>query len=149
MSCGFTVTVVDTTPPAITYPPNEVVPAMLDGSGLVSFQQPDTSDNWGVVGLVQVSGVRNNTKHPIGVYDVVWKVEDRQGLEATCTQKFAVSKQSGEIVICPDDITVEITDPEQSSVTVTYPPPTFFGEAVNAQRGLTTSIKFHFWVSYY
>ncbi len=87
---AFDVTVVDTTPPTITCPPNLTVNADAGQcfalQGNVALGTPVAADNCGVAGVVNDAPAQ----FPIGDTIVTWTVIDAEGLTATCQQTVTV-----------------------------------------------------------
>ena len=98
-TCSFTVTVVDTEPPAITCPPNLTVNASngVCYASDLNLGTPVTSDN------CAVASVTSNAPsiYPVGTNTVIWTVTDTSGNTNTCTQLVIVVDNQTPVITCP------------------------------------------------
>ncbi len=106
--CQQTITIVDTTPPAITCPASVEVecgqPNDPDHTGYAT-----AVDNCDPSPIITFSDTRNN-----GVTTRLWTATDACGNSAQCTQTITVDDGTPPVITCPASITVECgtsTDP--------------------------------------
>jgi hypothetical protein len=89
-TCEFTVTVVDTEPPAITCPADILVPTDPGRStARVTWPPPATTDNCEAAVIVQCSPMRGSA-FPLGVTTVQCTATDAAGNSASCSFKVTV-----------------------------------------------------------
>jgi uncharacterized repeat protein (TIGR03803 family) len=84
------VTVVDTTPPGISRPPNIVTDATSPAGAVVDFPVPAASDNCTLAGVTSSRG--SGSTFAIGTTTVSWTATDAAGNHATCA--FSVQVKS-------------------------------------------------------
>ena len=99
-----TVTVNDSTPPAITCPANVTVNAnagVCYATGVV-LGTPTASDNCGSVTVTSNAPAQFNK----GVTTVTWTATDPSGNTATCTQTVTVNDTQPPTISCPANVTV-------------------------------------------
>ena len=136
-TCSMSVTVVDDIPPVLICPDDIVVdsdPGLC--SATVDVPLPDTSDNCGIVTLINdFNGTTNASGvYPIGVTTVVWIAIDEAGNADTCDMTITVLDNEAPVVVCPDDITIDCAED--------FSNPNLFGDATVSDNcpGVTLSI---------
>ena len=114
--CGHTTTclqvisIVDTTPPAITCPPNVTVQCndstSPDDTGVAT-----AVDNCDDEPIVTFSDVTTGIGCPDG-YEITrtWTATDRCGNESTCEQIITIEDDVAPVVFCPADVAIECLD---------------------------------------
>jgi len=123
-SCTASVTVVDTTPPALTCPPNQSVPAVVGQcQAVVSYPDPTVTDNCSgslLLGCAPPSG----TIFQVGTTTVTCTARDAANNIGTCQFMVMVLDTQPPIITCPPNIVTKTANPGDTSVIVTYPPAT-------------------------
>ncbi|SNB47923.1 HYR domain-containing protein [Geobacter sp. DSM 9736] len=106
-SVTSSVTVVDTTAPAVTPPANVTVEA-ADPQTAVAIGTATAADAVGVVSLT------NNapSTFPLGTTTIIWTATDAAGNEGTATQTVTVTDSTAPVVIPPTNVNVEATGPQ-------------------------------------
>lgn len=79
-TCSFSVTVNDTENPSITCPS-----PIASCDPIVSYLAPITSDNCGVLSVVQLSGLPSGSEFSVGVTSNTYQVTDIHGNVSTCS----------------------------------------------------------------
>ncbi|MDE1868177.1 MAG: HYR domain-containing protein, partial [Thaumarchaeota archaeon] len=99
------ITIVDTTPPTLTAPPNVTVKATSSNHNTVDLGLPSTYD------AVGVESVTNDATpyFPLGQTVVTWKAIDTSGNVATATQTVTVQDTTPPTIKAPADMTVNAT----------------------------------------
>jgi len=99
------ITIVDTTPPTLTAPPNVTVQATSANRTTVNLGLPSSYD------AVGVESVTNDapTYFPLGQTVVTWKAIDLSGNVATAKQTVTVEDTTPPTIKAPGDITVNAT----------------------------------------
>lgn len=132
-SCTFTVTVVDSTPPTISCPPNKTVAAASgQTTATVDPGTPTTVPSTGVtVTFVRSDDLPNDGNpppaltdpYPLGTTNITWTVTDVVGLTASCVQQITVvetncaNDTTAPTITAPADVTVG-TGPDSVSCSV-------------------------------
>ena len=125
---SITLTIVDTTPPVITCPPD--VTLDCDGSG--NAGTPTVSDNCDPNPSVTFSDGPTSGNCP-STFTRTWTATDDCGNSASCTQQITVDDNEPPTITCPPNVTIECDESDDpsntgsatatddcSSVTVTY-----------------------------
>ncbi|MEM9022589.1 MAG: HYR domain-containing protein, partial [Bacteroidota bacterium] len=106
-SCSFTVTVIDTTNPAITCPSDT---AVSNDAGLcsavVNYTTPIGTDNCMVDTVKQIAGLASGAAFPVGVTMNTFVVLDEAGNSDTCSFTVTVSDTSLPVIFCPSPVVV-------------------------------------------
>ncbi|MHB9026388.1 MAG: HYR domain-containing protein [Armatimonadota bacterium] len=112
------ITVVDTTKPTLTPPPDQTVEAASPAGTPVALGTPAVSDNGDAAPVIT-----NNAPplFPIGVTRVIWTATDVSGNEATAIQRVIVMDTVGPTIIPPADLTVEAVSPAGTPVELGAP----------------------------
>ncbi|ABK77198.1 hypothetical protein CENSYa_0565 [Cenarchaeum symbiosum A] len=100
------VTVIDTTPPAISPPRDITSEASSQGTNSVDIGSPDVSD-------VQAVEVSSNAPalFPMGETVVIWTATDASGNNASAVQRVTIVDTIPPLVAVPADVTAEATGP--------------------------------------
>ena len=125
-SCTATVTVVDTTPPTVTCPPTQSVPAAPGlCQAVVNYPTPTVADNCPaalLVGCVPPSG----STLQVGATQVTCTAKDAANNSGTCQFLVIVSDNQPPSITCPANVTA-LTDqsacPNPACQVVSYPQP--------------------------
>ena len=126
--CGLTasgdstMTVVDTTPPAIVCP--GVVVAECNGQGRASNVQPGQAQTSDVCLSSMIVESPPGGTYELGTYMVLYKARDQAGLESTCNGTIQVLDSTPAMISCAPPQTVECTGNSRASAFVQ--PPVFF-----------------------
>jgi hypothetical protein len=116
-SGSFTITVVDTTPPAVVVPAAVSVPATSPAGAVVTFTA-SASDL--VSGTVPVSCTpASGGTFAIGSTRVTCTADDAAGLRGTASFNVTVADQGAPVLTVPSDVTVEAAGSLGASVTYT------------------------------
>jgi len=99
---GFTVSVTDTTPPALTVPANITVEANALLSS-ITLGAATASDMFGAM----VSNNAPAAGFPLGTTTVIWTATDGNGLTSTGTQTVTVVDTTAPVLTVPADVSVE------------------------------------------
>ena len=110
-SGSFTVTVLDTTPPAVT-PPADVTVEATGVQTAVDIGMATATDAVGVVSI----GSDAPATYPVGTTTVTWTATDAAGNAGTATQTVTVVDTTPPTVTVPADLTVSTSDPSGASV---------------------------------
>ncbi len=133
----FTVTVRDTTPPALSsLPANITAQATTAAGAAVTFAMPTATDL--VTAPITVTTSKpSGSQFPIGATMVAFTATDAAGNTATGTFQVTVIDQSAPVFAAlPADITVEATSPAGTAVTYTLPTA---NDTVDGARPVTAS----------
>ena len=119
-----TITVVDTTLPTITCPPDITVgnDAGLC-SAVVTYTPPVGSDTCGASTTILLAGLGSGATFPVGNTTETYEVTDACGNVETCSFVVTVNDTETPVVTCPADITVS-NDAGSCSAIVTFSPTT-------------------------
>ncbi|MBF6025937.1 HYR domain-containing protein [Lysobacter niastensis] len=109
---GFVVTVVDTTAPAVTAPPGQVVEATGPLTE-VDIGQATATDAVGVVSLTHDAP----SAFALGATTVIWTARDAAGNTGTATQTVTVRDTTAPAISVPEAIVREATSPDGATVT--------------------------------
>ncbi|MGD1848490.1 MAG: HYR domain-containing protein, partial [Salibacteraceae bacterium] len=119
-TCSFTVTVTDTSAPAITCPPSVVT---INDAGLcsavVSYAAPTAIDNCPGVVVTQIAGLASGAVFPVGTTTNTYVATDSNGNADTCSFDVTVNDAEAPTISCPANIT-QNNDAGQCSAVVTY-----------------------------
>jgi probable HAF family extracellular repeat protein len=112
------VTIVDTTPPALTAPPDVTVEATSPTGTPVVLGTPTVNDNADPAPVVS-----NNAPalFQLGTTSVTWKANDKAGNSATVVQKVTVVDTTPPVLTAPANVTVEATSPAGTPVALGTP----------------------------
>lgn len=122
-SCSFTVTVEDNEDPVITCPANITVnnnPGIC--GAVVNYTAPVGSDNCGVLGIVQTSGLGSGATFPIGTTTETYTITDLSSNTSFCSFIVTVIDAEDPVITCPPSDTV-FTDPGLCSAIYTFTDP--------------------------
>ena len=123
-TCQATVTVADTTPPAMTVPADIVAhtdPGLC--TAVVQFTQPSVSDNCSGPGQIRVVCTPSSgSVFPKGQTTVNCTAVDLAGNQTTGSFKVTVLDQEPPKITCPADIVIQTLSPIDQSVVVTFSP---------------------------
>ena len=114
----FTVTVLDTTPPTITAPGDQVVEQSSLGGAALSFAEPSATDVCDVTPAVTCSPAPG-TVFPLGVTTVTCTATDTSGNQAATTFTITVQDTTPPVLTCPPD--VQIASPDGNPVPASDP----------------------------
>ncbi|MFP2911941.1 HYR domain-containing protein [Pyxidicoccus sp. 3LFB2] len=122
-----TLNVVDSTPPSLTCPANQVVEATGPSGAQVTYPPATVTDDVTASPTVTYSPPSGSTL-PLGTTTVTVTAEDAAGNQATCTFQVTVQDSTPLVLTCPANMVVEATGP--SGASVTYTPATASGVPV-------------------
>ncbi|NMO18764.1 HYR domain-containing protein [Pyxidicoccus fallax] len=114
-SCGFRVTVRDTTAPSLTCGADVVAEATSAHGAAVSPPLPSATDAVTSTPTVSASPAGGST-FPMGVTPVTVTATDDAGNSATCTFRVIVRDSTAPTLTCPQDVTAEATSAEGAVV---------------------------------
>ncbi len=119
-SASDTVTVEDTTPPAITCPGDITVNNDAGVCGaVVTYTAPVGTDNCSGATTMQTAGLPSGSTFPVGTTTNTFLVTDGSGNTASCSFTVTVIDNENPMINCPADITVG-NDPGVCGAAVTY-----------------------------
>lgn len=118
-SCGFLVTVHDTTPPLVFCPSDTIVANDPDSCGAIVFFDAWVTDN--CPGATVGSNPPSGYFFPIGSFSVTCTAVDGSGNASACNFTLTVIDTTAPVVDCPADITVG-NDPGECGASVSYSP---------------------------
>jgi hypothetical protein len=122
-TCSFTVTVVDTQPPTIICPANQIRSNSPNQCGaVVTYPAPTVTDN--TPGSSFVCSPAAGSFFPIGTTMVTCVATDSGGNHSNCSFTVTVNDTQAPTIICPADITVVGNIPGQCSANVSLSNPT-------------------------
>lgn len=110
-SCTVTITVIDEVPPIIECP--EPINVGNDEglcSAVVTFDEPEGSDNCPGATTALVSGLPSGSEFPLGTTVNVYEVTDAFGNTAACSLEITVSDVEPPVFDCPEDIVLELEE---------------------------------------
>lgn len=145
--CGFTVTINDNQPPAITCPTNiDKWTAANQCNAVVFYAVKGLSDNCPGVTSSVMSGLPSGSAFPKGITTIVLKATDGAGLMKNCSFTIKVSDGQPPAILCPPNQATS-TDPILCTAIVTYPSPTATDNCtpppvVTIQSGLPSGSSF-------
>ncbi len=122
--CNFTVTVIDTSAPAITCPANVAVsndPGIC--GAVVNFTTPTGADNCPGATVAQTAGLASGATFPVGTTTNSFTVTDASGNSTSCSFTVTVADTSAPSIVCSPDITVS-NDAGICGAAVLYAAPT-------------------------
>ena len=109
VTCSFSITVNDATPPTITCPAN-IVQANDPGvcEATVTYTAPVTADNCSNETLARISGLASGSAFPANeVATVIFEATDGAGNTATCSFTVTVNDTTAPSITCPTNIQVD------------------------------------------
>jgi len=111
-SATQTVTIVDTTKPGLSIPHNQTVEASNLDKTLVDIGQAEAHD------ITGISSITHNAPDvfPLGSTLIAWTAIDNHGNITTAYQTITVVDTTSPIIISPQDITSEATDPTMNYI---------------------------------
>lgn len=112
-SCSSSVTVVDTTAPAISCPAAFTAECTGNGSASVT---PGSAWSADICGAVAVTNP-DTASFALGTTTVNYSATDAQGLSATCSSDITVVDTTAPAITCPDTVVAECTGKNSASVT--------------------------------
>ncbi|NOJ92074.1 HYR domain-containing protein [Corallococcus coralloides] len=115
-SCGFSVTVRDTTAPELTCSGEVVAEAVGRTGAPVDFPAPTATDAVTAAPTLSLSHERGST-FPLGTTPVTATATDAAGNSATCSIPVTVRDTTPPALSCPADVTVEATSLQGATVT--------------------------------
>ncbi|RKH68914.1 HYR domain-containing protein [Corallococcus llansteffanensis] len=115
-SCGFSVTVRDTTAPRLTCPGEVVAEAVGRTGAAVDFPAPTATDAVTAAPTLSLSQERGST-FPPGTTSVTATATDAAGNSASCSFPVTVRDTTPPSLACPADVTVEATSLQGATVT--------------------------------
>ena len=122
LSCSFTVTVQDNTPPRVLCPPsNSLAAPPGQSSAVVNYGPAGVSDN--CPGASVACSPPSGSQFPIGSTIVSCTATDSSSNSVTCMFSIIVIDPDAPVISCPLDVNVAQL-PGQTSAVVNYPPPT-------------------------
>ncbi|NWK05908.1 HYR domain-containing protein [Marine Group I thaumarchaeote] len=106
------VTIVDTTKPGLSIPDDQTVEASSLDETLVDIGQAEAHDTTGI------SSITHNAPDvfPLGSTLIAWTATDNHGNITTAYQKITVMDATSPVIISPQDITSEATDPTMNYI---------------------------------
>ena len=118
-SCDQLITVVDTTAPVITCPPDVTIECDADSSSAATGVATGT-DNCGAVTITESDSVAAGSCPQESVITRTWTAEDECGNSSSCNQVITVVDTTAPVLVgVPGDTTVECVAPAAASVTAT------------------------------
>jgi ELWxxDGT repeat protein len=117
-SCLFPVVVVDTTPPALACPTDQVVEAVSSAGATVTWDAPQATDAVSAVSLTATPS--SGSMLPLGVTPVAIAATDASANQTTCWFQVTVQDTTPPHVECPADRTVHALT--TAGAPVTWPP---------------------------
>jgi len=122
-SCSFTVTIVDNQVPTITCPANVSQNVTTGTCGAVAtYTAPVGTDNCPGSTTVQIAGLASGAAYPVGVTINTFQVTDASGNTATCAFTVTVVDNQLPTIICPSNVSQNVTTGTCGSV-ATYTAP--------------------------
>ncbi|RKI75240.1 HYR domain-containing protein [Corallococcus sp. AB049A] len=115
-SCGFSITVRDTTAPVLTCPGEVVVEAVGRTGAPVDFPAPTVTDAVTSAPALTLSHERGST-FPVGTTQVMATAKDAAGNSASCAIPVTVRDTTPPSLSCPADLAVEATSLQGANVT--------------------------------
>ncbi|MGI0026931.1 MAG: HYR domain-containing protein, partial [Nitrosopumilaceae archaeon] len=122
------ITVIDTTAPTLTAPPNVTVEAKSPDHTSVDLGLPSAYDSVGVLSVTNDAPAY----FPLGQTTVTWTAKDASGNDATAKQIVTVQDTTIPIIHAPSDITIEATSATNNVVDL--------GNATVTDNGIIQSI---------
>jgi 4-hydroxy-3-methylbut-2-enyl diphosphate reductase IspH len=107
-----TVTIVDTTNPGLSIPGDQTVEASSLDETLVDIGQAEAHDITGISSIVHNAP----DVFPLGSTLIAWTATDNHGNITTAYQTITVMDTTSPIIISPQDITSEVTDPTMNYI---------------------------------
>ncbi|RKH01230.1 HYR domain-containing protein [Corallococcus carmarthensis] len=115
-SCGFSITVRDTTAPTLTCPGEVVAEAVGRTGAPVDFPAPTATDAVTAAPTLSLSHESGST-FPLGTTSVTATATDAAGNAATCSIPVTVRDTTPPSLSCPADVAVEATSLQGATVT--------------------------------
>ncbi len=104
-TCGFTITVLDVTPPVIE------CPAWFETCDrIVNFDLPSATDACGVAEVIQTAGPESGSTFPVGVTVLEFQATDNNGNTATCSYQIEVLQGATRPITGPNQIICNQTE---------------------------------------
>jgi hypothetical protein len=124
--CSFTVTVQDTTPPAITCPASITLntdPGLCEAS-----INPGTATAADICNEVTVIGLRSDglgltNAYPKGTTLITWTATDAVGLTNSCLQTISIQDHEPPVITCPPNLTYSESPENSGGAIVDFPVP--------------------------
>ncbi|MCB9234633.1 MAG: HYR domain-containing protein [Bacteroidia bacterium] len=117
-TCTATFTVIDNTPPTISCPASQTIPATSGSGAVATYTAPVGADNCSGSSTSQTAGLSSGSTFPIGTTTNTFQVTDGAGNTASCSFDIVVNA-AAPVIVCPADITVN-NAPGLCSNTVTF-----------------------------
>ncbi|MCA1752332.1 MAG: HYR domain-containing protein, partial [Flavobacteriales bacterium] len=102
--CSFEVTVNDIEAPVFDCPEDitaETAPGLCEV--VVSFVDPDATDNCSAVTVTQTEGPVSGSAFPVGSTEITFTAEDEDGNTSACTFNVVVTDEEAPDIDCPED----------------------------------------------
>jgi ELWxxDGT repeat protein len=115
VSCTFTLTVRDTTAPALTCPANQTAEATSTSGAHVSFPAATASDAVTATPSLAYSHA-SGSEFPLGATQVTVTASDAAGNTASCAFTITVRDTTAPALTCPANLTVEAVGPQGAAV---------------------------------
>ena len=111
-SATQTVTIIDTTKPGLSIPRDQTVEASSLQDTLVDIGQAEAND------ITGISSITHNAPDvfPLGSTLIAWTATDNHGNNTTAYQIITVMDTTSPVIISPQDITSEATDPTMNYI---------------------------------
>jgi hypothetical protein len=110
VTCKATVSVVDTTPPAITCPAGITVDAEgANGTSASNFAIQAFLNGAAASDAAGIAGITTNAPatFPMGTTQVTFTAKDGSGMTSSCTSTVTIADTTAPVITCPDSITVD------------------------------------------
>jgi hypothetical protein len=123
-SCSFTITVLDTTAPVISCPPDILINNDPGACGaVVFFPDPTFSDACAGATLAQTGGLPSGSEFPVGLNTVTYAVTDSSGNSSSCSFTVdVIDNEAPTVSSCPTNLTLA-ANPALCGAVVNYIPP--------------------------
>ena len=138
--CSFSVNVVDTTPPVLHCPNQQINTDPGKNYGIpILFSSLTATDNVGVTAFHCLPGVGDGTPYIFGTTNVSCYAADAAGNHATCSFNLVVVDNQNPIVSCPPGMSIPTS--ASSNIVVTFPHPNATDNVAVANTTLIVTVN--------
>jgi hypothetical protein len=88
---------------------------------VINYPEPELRINCGKASLSRISGLPQGSRFPVGVSQISFEATGSTGQKKTCDYKITVEDREPPLIICSNDIVLDIKDEGQNDIECVYP----------------------------